>query len=119
MAPERAKVFVAEDDSAWQLIIKKGLERSGHEVVVTATDLESALALVDQLESLGVDVAVLDGNLNKYESSGRDGQALLHAIRTKCPKVKTVGMSALSVPGSDLDLGKSGCHKIGEAVNNL
>jgi len=119
MSPEKAKVFVAEDDQDWQSIIKEYLEDAGHTVVAKATNIEDALATVAQLSQMGVDVAVLDSNLNDYESKGYDGQAVLRAIREKAPNVKTVGMSGNSVSGTDVDLGKRNARDLGKVVKGL
>lgn len=119
MSPEKAKVFVAEDDSSWQEIIEEYLTEAGHTVVAKATTRDQALSTVSQLKKLGVDVAIIDGNLNDYESEGYDGQAVLRAIKDKAPNVKTVGMSGNSVRGTDVDLGKLNAQKIGKVVKDL
>jgi|SRR3989344_4442989 len=119
MSPERAKVFVAEDDKDWLDIIRGTLEGAGHSVVLSASTRAEALAAAERLRELGVQVATVDGNLNDYESSGADGQALLAAIRTHAPEVKTVGMSGLTVRGVDVNVGKSNAHNLGEVVKKL
>jgi len=119
MSPEKAKVFVTEDDERFQKIIKRYLEEAGHSVIATATNLDQALAMVDQLEQLGVDVAVLDGNLDKDDVSGYDGRTVLEAIREKTPRVKTIGMSGNSVKGTDVDLGKLNAHDLGKVIKDL
>lgn len=119
MSPEKAKVFVAEDNPFWQEIIEKYLTEAGHTVVAKATTRDQALSMVNQLKKLGVDVATIDGNLNKYESEGYDGQAVLMAIRDKAPNVKTVGMSGNNVIGTDVDLGKDNAWNLGNVVKDL
>lgn len=119
MSPERAKVFVAEDDKRWQDIIKSLLTDAGHSVVLTAQTREQALGAVPQLKELGVQVAIIDGNLNPHDSNGADGQALLAAIRAQVPGVKTVGMSGNTVGGVDVNVGKLGALKLGEVVKKL
>ncbi len=119
MSPERANVFIAEDHKHFADIIEYFLKEVGHSVVLKAPTLEAALASIDRFEELGVNVAVLDGNLNEEEIDGYDGQEVLEAIRKKFPHVKTVGMSGNSVPGTDLDLGKSNVKKVGDVVSKL
>lgn len=114
-----AKAFIAEDDSQWQEIYKDILEGEGHEVFLTATNKSEALAAVERLTELGINLALIDGNLNKWDSNGADGQAVLAAIRTKAPNVRTVGVSALSVPGADAQASKTRIEKLGEVVKNL
>lgn len=119
MSPEKAKVFVVEDDKFWQMAIKGVLEDAGHSVVASATTLDEALVMVEQLKEMGVDVAVLDGNLDPDEYQGFDGQTVLRAIQEKAPEVKTIGMSGNSVKGTDIDLGKGNAVELGEVVSNL
>jgi len=69
----------------------------------------------------GIDLAIIDGNLNEWDSNGADGQAVLAAIRSKAPGVKIVGVSvlSLSVPGADAQVSKKRIEKLGEVVKNL
>jgi CheY-like chemotaxis protein len=119
MSPEKARVFVVEDNERFQKIIIKRLKKAGHSVVATATTLDQALAMVDQLEQLGVGVAVLDGNLSDYDVSGNDGREILKAIQKKDPNVITVGMSLDDFEGTDVDLGKDNVGNLGEVVKSL
>lgn len=119
MSPEKARVFVAEDDSTWQDMIKEFLEMSGHSVVASARSLPEAMSAVKRLQDLHVDVAVIDGNLNEFDSDGHDGQSVLRAIREHAPRVRTIGMSGNSVRGTDVDLGKAHLTDIGDVVRKL
>ena len=119
MSPERAKVFVVEDDQDWQRMIKAMLEGEGHKVVLSATNLDDALATADKLVELGVQVATIDGNLEENETSGNDGRAVLAAIRKVAPQVKTIGLSGNSVNGVDIDLGKRNCVDLGKNVTKI
>lgn len=119
MSPERAKVFVAEDNNLWQRIIKRSLADKGHEVILSATNLDDALAATRKLVELGVQVAIIDGNLNDHEASGDDGQIVLAAIHKTAPQVKTIGLSGSSVRGVDVDLGKDNCADLGETVTKI
>lgn len=117
--PEKAKVAVFEDDKRWSDIYRYLLEDAGHKIVVSAATRESALKAVQQFKELGVQVAIVDGNLNPNDADGADGQAVLAAIRSTAQDVKTVGVSALSVRGVDVNVGKSRIENLGEAVTNL
>ena len=119
MSPEKARVFVAEDNKAYQKIIQEYLEEAGHSVVLRATTYRDAIDGIKTLENLGVDVAILDGNLTRGEDSGDEGQLMLRAIRAVAPRVRTVGMSASSVRGTDVDLGKFKVEEIGNVVTKL
>lgn len=119
MSPEKARVFVAEDDAEWRERINRLLVRSGHEVVMTAETRQQAMEAVKRLQELGVQVATIDGNLRKFDSSGDDGQAILSAIREQAPNVKTVGFSALGVRGADANVDKGDPFELGEVVTRL
>lgn len=117
--PERARVFVAEDDEQWQIMIEDILNEAGHSVVLKATTLDEALKAAEQFEELKVQVATIDGNLSPDDVSCYDGRALVAAISRFAPDVKTIGMSGLSVRGVTIDLGKRNAIKLGEVVTNL
>lgn len=119
MSPEKAKVFVSEDNKQWQDMIRDILQDDGHSVVASAKTLEEALALSQRLGELGVNVATIDGNLSEWDTSGADGQAVLRAIRASAPGVKTVGLSGNRVPGVDIDLGKANCVDLSKTVKKL
>ena len=117
--PERARVFVAEDNKDWQENIRRILESAGHSVVLKAETFDDAVKAIEQFEELGVQVATIDGNLDPNDTSGYDGRALVEAIGRHSPNVKTVGMSGLEMQGVTIDLGKRGIAKLGEVVTNL
>jgi len=119
MSPERAKVFYVEDDPNHGFLIEKFLELSGHDVVGSATNISDALDAVNKFGELNVDVAIIDGNLSSFDSSGNDGQIILRDIQEKYPNVKTIGMSANRFPGVDIDLGKENLSSVGEVTRNL
>ncbi len=117
--PPKAEVAVFEDDERWQDIIKRTLEREGHRVVLTAANITDALEATKKLKDLGVQVATIDGNLNDWEASGNDGQAVLAAIRANAPGVKTVGMSGLGMRGVDIYVDKANATDLGKVVTKL
>lgn len=118
--PEKARVFVAEDEQDWQQRIERNLKRYGHEVVLTAETLAQALKSLDQFEELGVQVATLDGNLRGNDISGSDGRELSLAIRGRYPNVKIVGLSGVKFRGeADIELNKAETFRLGEVVTKL
>lgn len=119
MSPERAKVFVVEDDKEWQEIIKDKLEKEGHQVVLSATNLKDALAATNKLTELGVQVATIDGNLTERDCSGKDGQSVLAAISKVASQVKTIGLAVYRVANVDLYLEKDDIDNLGRAVTNI
>lgn len=117
--PEKARVFVAEDDSTWQRLIKQLLNDAGHKVILKAPTLAQALKSIDQFQKLGIQVAVIDGNLSEDDSSGYDGRLLAKKIKELAPQVKTIGMSGLTVDGVDINIGKINASKLGKIITNL
>ena len=117
--PPKTEVAVFEDDKNWQDIIKRVLKDEGHRVVLTATNIEDALEATKRLKELGVKVATIDGNLNDWEASGNDGQAIIAAIKANAPGVKTVGMSGLGMRGVDIYVGKANASDLGKIVTKL
>lgn len=116
--PEKAKVFVAEDDPGWQARIQRYLARSNHQLVLTAQSLPESLAAINRFQELQIQVAIIDGNLDNLK--GTDGIELAQAIKDRAPNVKTIGFSALDkIPNTDVDLGKANIGKLGETINNL
>jgi CheY-like chemotaxis protein len=107
MCPENAMVFLAEDDPEFRgELIPDSLRPGGHQVVLSAGNLEQALQMVDRFSDFGVQVAIIDANLAEGDYSGRDGRILLKAIREKAPGVKIVGCSQSDVPGVDVNVRK-------------
>jgi hypothetical protein len=88
-----ANVFLVEDRPSGRRIVKRGLEGAGHSVTEAET-LEAALAIVDQLDSLKIHVAIVDGNLTLGDSSGNDGAKIAQAIRAKNPAIKIITWSS-------------------------
>lgn len=119
MSPERANVFIAEDQKDFVFMLEEFAKLSGHTVVAKADNLSDALDCVDKFGELNVDVAYIDGNLSRGDSSGNDGQIILRDIQEKYPNVKTIGMSANRFPGVDIDLGKENLSSVGEVTRNL
>ncbi len=72
--PERAKVFVAEDNSFSLFLAKQSLADDHHTVVLEAQTLAKALKCIAQFKEQNIQVAVLDGNLTENASSGYDGK---------------------------------------------
>lgn len=117
--PEKARIFVAEDNPEWQEMIASTLEKAGHTVVLKATTLREALDAVQQFEQLEIQVATIDGNLSPDDTSGYDGRTLVEAINSQAPHVLTIGMSGLNVRGVTFDLGKGKFQQLGEIITSL
>jgi CheY-like chemotaxis protein len=87
---QAARIFLVEDDGVWRRQARRWLEERGHEVLLEAVDLASALAEVPRLTALRVNVAILDGNLTEKDYSGNDGARIASAIRMSHSNIKVI-----------------------------
>lgn len=107
MSPEHARVFLAEDNAVYRLIIERQLIKAGHNLLLTADSLSSALQKIKLFEGLDINTALVDGNLDAQDITGKDGEALIAAIRKYAPDVLIVGVGASEVRGADTNVVKS------------
>lgn len=119
MSPEKARVFVAEDDPDHQDTIRERLERDGHSVVLSARTRNEALSAVNKLKELKVQVATIDGNLSPWEESGQDGKDLIAAIRKVAPDVVTIDMSLSGGLNADITVGKGNARTLSKVITDL
>lgn len=117
--PEKARVFVAEDNLDYLDSLKWVIENAGHTVTLTATSLEDALKAIRTFPQSGIQVASIDGNLGTGVKSGSDGRQMVDAIRNAAPEVKIVGMSGQIITGVDVDLGKDRTEELGKVITKL
>ena len=116
--PPEAKLAVFDDSEVFQRIMKVQLEKAGHEVLLTAGTLSSALERVKLFSELEIDVVLVDGNYEDPAVTGKEGEALVEAIRKHSPNVLIVGVGALEVRGADINVVKSKIKSdIGELGN--
>lgn len=92
---EHATVFLAEDNPLAREGLRGLLHDMGHEVIIEAGDMESALAGVEQAKQLRPDVAVLDGNLTPGDSSCSDGTRVAAALHEAVPNIKVIGITSV------------------------
>lgn len=104
MSPDRAKVFIAENDEVWMRVEKRCLTPEGHKIVVEARTADEAIALIPKAVELGVNVGVVDG---KIPSDPSDGQRVAQALREALPNIKIVGVSAGKIAGTDAMMDKA------------
>ena len=108
--PKNAKCFIVDDDEITRINVRSYLKKGGHQVVVEASNLGVALEAVRGLESQGVTVAVLDGNLSLGQSTGRDGGLIATAIRRAFPSIKIISLSLGRYDWPDHMLGKGSLY---------
>lgn len=91
--PERARIFVAEDEELQMFVLRHILEAGGHQIVCSAATFGESMRAITSFEELGINVALIDGNLSPASIDGSDGKALIAEIRRVAPAVKLVGIS--------------------------
>lgn len=120
MCPERAKVFIAEDDENFRKFDREAVTKAGHEVAIEVEDVEDGLQAVGQAKELGVNVALLDGRIPSFPN---DGATLAAALREVIPGIKVVDVSAFGDAIADADAKmpktKFSIKELGELVTKL
>ena len=121
MSPERATILYIEDDETVRESRAAFLEMVGHKIVLEAGNLEDAEKSIDLIGKYGVDVVLLDANLSKKDTSGKDGVYLLSKIREAHPGTKIIGISlGQDIQGVDANCHKrEGLEKLNEAISNI
>jgi len=114
MSPEKAKIFLVDDDDDIIRNCSMFLEKNGHNVVEVAGSLQEALLKIPTLAGLKINVAVVDGNLSGHDASGDDGEIITEKIKSQNPNIKVIGHSLdTDVRGADVN-----CRKV-EGLKNL
>lgn len=118
MCPEKAKVFIAEDDPEFVMHYSRFLKQEGHEIVGTASTKEDSLEATKKFNELGVQVLVLD---REFGADKQAGEEILAASKANAPEVKIIGMSNSDkgIPGVNIDLGKQFIRRLGTEVTKL
>lgn len=122
MCPEKAKVFLIDDKFVCRDSLRRVLTLGGHTVVGEAASLDQALAAIERMKELGVQVVFVDGKLSRIYPDNTEGEQVATAIRARYPDgdIKTIGMSAEPISGVDVDLGKQASYsEILETVKRL
>lgn len=120
MSPENAKIFIAEDVKYWRRVLKRELKREGHDVLLVASTLPEAINKVRKFREKGIQVAIIDGNMNPDNSGGdHDGEVLVDVIRTLEPEVKIIGMSSHKIKGVDINVLKGNEKLLGKTIKNI
>lgn len=117
------KVLLAEDNADWVRTVTKVLEEIGMTVALTVGTLEDALHAVALIKTLEIDLVILGGNLDSWpphKDGNPDALAMLQAIQQHAPEVKTIGLSADSMPAPvTVDLGKKDANQLGDVVLDM
>lgn len=93
MSPESARIFWVEDDDDYRRTRTEFLEREGHIVVEVASSFDEAVEKIPSLQEKGINVAIVDGNLDPGENSGREGETIAKKIKSEHPSITVIGNS--------------------------
>jgi CheY-like chemotaxis protein len=92
---EKARIFLVEDNQGCRDSLVGLLEDIGYSVVLWAENLGQALDAIQsgRLRELGVNVAIVDGNLSPGDISCSDGFAAAGKIREAGLPIKIIALS--------------------------
>ncbi len=119
MSPEKANIFFIEDDISFRSIHTRLLESQGHSVLLSAETLEEAVDKINLIKEKGINVVILDGNLNEEELSGADGAYLARLLKELHPEVLIVGCSSKEIIGVDANSFKHEGPRLLQVVKEL
>lgn len=96
---EGARVALIEDREQMRRMMRLLLEDNGHEVVAEASDLDEALALVDDMADgvVEADVVLLDGNLQPATDTGEDARRVSERLQNRGVTTAVLGFSLSSM----------------------
>ena len=94
---QNIKIFLAEDHELTRRLLRELLVQRGYEVALEASTLEEALSSVVKLKELGINVAILDGNLGKGKQQCQDGHTMARAIKKTKAHVCVIAYSSNSM----------------------
>ena len=119
--PPEAKVFIAEDNLVWRSFFADALSDGGHQVVATASSMDEVNKIIPQLGELGVQVALVDGNLTPEAFNGSEGRKIVSTLRQIYPDISVVGvsMNPNGVDGANLNLTKRSIKENPENLNKV
>jgi CheY-like chemotaxis protein len=94
-----ARLFIAEDNITTQFLLKNLFEESGHAVISIAYNLRSALEEVRKLQVNGINLAIVDGNLDPGSNLNADGREIADAITKTGLRIPVVAFSGSVTAG--------------------
>lgn len=119
MSPENANVFLVDDEASWTRTARKSLIEAGHKVPLEATDVNSAYNLIARAQELGINVAVLDGNLTGMDFNCNEARRIADALKAQIPEIKIVALGSERADFGKARLTKLQIPKLGEIVKSL
>jgi len=124
MSEALSGVVIIEDRENWQRFMEEAVEFSGRIVTARLTEFDPAKEYLEDLASQTHEgnppdpqVFLIDGKLGKELPHRKDGAILAAIIGDNLsPENITIGMSLMSVPNVDLDLGKDNINDLYELL---
>lgn len=90
-----ARIAIADDSAPIRLLLRRRLERSGHEVVEAKDGIE-LIETIERESEAGIDLALVD-----WMMPGLDGEGAAAEIRERWPELPIIGFSAGLAPEVD------------------
>ena len=97
---KKGMVFLIEDDKALIGVEKRFIQGEGHDIVLVAHSRQEALDKISQAKELGVNVAVVDGNLG---TGPNDGPQVARALKEAIAGIKIISFSGDIVDWGDFN----------------
>ncbi len=122
MSPENANVFLVEDDKSFRGYARRFIEGAGHKIVVEVDTFQGALEAISSVKALGVNVAVVDGNLTEEDFSGDDGSRIAAVLREEIPGIKIISFSGNKQSYGDIHVSKCNIEEVknlGKSITTL
>ena len=111
---KKGMVFLIEDDKALIGVEKRFIQEGGHEIILLACSRQEALDKISQAKELGVNVAVIDGNLG---TGPNDGPEVARTLKEAITGIKIISFSGDTVDWGDFNPKKpSDISNLGETV---
>lgn len=90
-----ARIAIADDSAPIRLLLRRRLERSGHEVVEAKDGIE-LIETIERESEAGIDLALVD-----WMMPGLHGEEAAAEIRERWPELPIIGFSAGLAPEVD------------------
>jgi DNA-binding NtrC family response regulator len=119
--PERSRIFWVDDDIDFRKSWIGIVEGEGHTIVDTADTLGEAIDKIPGLEKKGVNLAIVDGNLEDgFIKMGADGEKIAEEIKKQHPNIIVIGNAgATELKHADYNSTKIvGPEKLLETIKN-
>lgn len=115
---EHARVGLFEDNDLAMHMLMQWLDVNHHKIVMAAGSLETSLKLINGAAPGSIDVALVDADLGKNHSEGKE---VIKKLREKMGSIAIIGISFVEeeMEGADVNIPKSQIEEIVEYINRL